>query len=198
MRKPSVRGSSAATHPTADATLLALVKECLEIEARHRVSEDQLITAEDRRTGQSRRARFCEPKQIFSSGCWSALPWAVHIARPRSKRFACLSQPCPRKYRVQRGNKRLLPRRKGRPQAKSENGQIRPFTYGYPPRLGRRLRRRAGGFPTAVTEIKRYPEKLGYLKAEAPIRGKNSSFDMTRDGSWDWLSPSGALMHATL
>ena len=49
MRKPSVRRSSAATHPAADATLLALVKECLEVEARHRAAEDQLIIAEERR-----------------------------------------------------------------------------------------------------------------------------------------------------
>jgi hypothetical protein len=49
MRKPSVRGSSAATHPAADATLLALVKACLEIEARHRAAEDHLIIAEERR-----------------------------------------------------------------------------------------------------------------------------------------------------
>src|SRR5450432_2665100 len=49
MRKPSVRGSSAATHPAADATLLALVKDCLEVEARHRAAEDQLIIAEGRR-----------------------------------------------------------------------------------------------------------------------------------------------------
>src|SRR5450631_417122 len=49
MRKPSVRGSSAATHPAADATLLALAKECLEIEARHRAAEDHLIVAEERR-----------------------------------------------------------------------------------------------------------------------------------------------------